>query len=81
VSTLVKQDTGIPWGPATAADYTPLSAHAFEVGISHDRVLARAWQLTGGRPDTIRVVQRGARLDAALSAAIVRHSEGTLVLA
>jgi len=80
VSSIVRQDTGIPWGPATAADYTPLTAHAFEQGISHDRALARAWELTGGRPSTIRVVQHGARMDAALRDAIVEHGEGTLVL-
>ena len=77
---IVQQDTGIPWGPATAADYTPLTAHAFEHGISHDRVLARAWELTGGRPAMIRVVPRGARIDAALRDAIVQHGEGTLSL-
>ena len=81
VSRMVKQETGIPWGPATAADYTPLIAHAFEQGISRDRALARAWELTGGRPATIRVVQHGARMDAALRDAIVRHGEGTLALA
>ncbi len=43
---MVKQDTGIPWGPATAADYTPLIAHAFEQGISGDR----AWRGPGSLP-------------------------------
>ncbi len=78
VTTFVEAETGIPWGPATAADYTPLTADRFADGISADRVLARAWEITGGRPEHIHVVHRGAPVADDLAAAITRHGEGLL---
>lgn len=80
VTTYVKAKTNIEWGPARAADYRPLTAHAFEQGVSGDRSLARAWAITG-RPDAVRVVRHGAALDPGLAAAITAHGEGMLSFA
>lgn len=80
VTTYVQAKTNIPWGPATAADYQPLTAHAFEHGVSDDRCLARAWAITG-RPDAVRVVSQGAALDPELAAAVTAHGEGMLSFA
>lgn len=80
VTTYVKAKTDIAWGPATAADYRPLTAHAFEQGVSGDRSLARAWEITG-RPEAVHVVSHGAALDPELAAAVTAHGEGMLSFA
>lgn len=73
----VAAQTGIPWG-SSAADYTALVPHTFERGISGDRALARAWEIVGGRPSSIRVVTTGTAPAAALVDAVTRHGEGTI---
>ncbi|MEZ5143205.1 MAG: DUF362 domain-containing protein [Acidimicrobiales bacterium] len=79
VTSMTRPTVPVPWGPATGADYTTLRPHAFEQGVSGDRALARAWAITG-RPDTVRVVQRGAELAPEVAAAVAAHGEGLLTL-
>ena len=81
VTRAVESSTGIPWGPATPADYRPLEAHHYEQGISADRALSRAWEIIGGRPEVINVVPSGAPVADDLAAAITAHGEGLVSFA
>lgn len=77
---LVPAQTGIPWGPATRQTYRNLVAHAFEQGAGHDRSLLRAWDILGGRPDTVRVRLDGLPPSADLRTFLVAHSGGTITI-
>lgn len=77
---VVATQTGLPWGPGAAREYTGFVPHAFERGLSQDRALARAWELEGGRPDRILVRTVGAALAPDVTAALARHGEGAFEL-
>jgi len=78
VRQIVPVGTGLPWGPLGQADYRPLVAHAFEDGVSQDRCLMRAWDLSGGRPASVRMLLDGASPSAEVTSALEQHSEGML---
>jgi uncharacterized protein (DUF362 family) len=51
-------------------------AHPFEQGITRDRAIARGWELSGGKPEQIQIVQAGEKLEDELKSAIEAHGEG-----
>lgn len=71
---------GVPTGAAgpwtSGSMQTMYTAHKFEDGITKDRAITRGWQLTGGTPKTIQVVQDGSALDATLKSGLMTHGEG-----
>lgn len=77
---LVPALTGMPWGPGTPETYRNLVAHAFEQGAVHDRSLLRAWDILGGRPDTVRVRLDGLSPSEELRKFLVAHSGGTITI-
>jgi uncharacterized protein (DUF362 family) len=81
VTQYVQAATGLPWGPGAPADYTALVPHAFEKGLGDNAPLARAWEITGGRPAKIGVLSVAEPPSAALVAALAAHGEGSFVLA
>ena len=80
VTSFVTDNTGIPWGPGTTETYQALEPHLYENGLSADRAIARAWQLTSA-PTSIRAVVTAEAPDASLQAAIAAHGEGIIALA
>jgi hypothetical protein len=59
LSQLVESQTGVPWGPGDPAEYTAMEPHHYEDGIAADRALSRAFELSGGMLDSVRVVGDG----------------------
>lgn len=76
VDGFIEQQTGLPWGETVQAEHDALIAHAFEAGVLSDRCLARAWELEGGRPTSIRVAMMGVAMIPALRAHLEAHGEG-----
>ncbi|HEX7476298.1 MAG TPA: hypothetical protein VF331_00685 [Polyangiales bacterium] len=52
------------------------TAHPFEQGITHDAATSRGWELTGGKPTSIRIAIDGDAPDPMLRAGLQTHSEG-----
>lgn len=73
---LTETVTGMPWGPGKLLDIKSIKPHAFEKGISHDRCLKRGWQLSGGRPASVKVWVRGVQPNNALRSFLIKHGEG-----
>lgn len=69
---------GLVWGPHGPSEYVPVTAHTFEQGISQDRPLLRAWEITGERPANISVVTDGAALAPEVRTAIESRAEGAV---
>ena len=80
VNTLVPTVTGLPWTPPDAGEYTNVIPHEFEKGLAHDRPLARAWELTGGRPKSVDALVVAEQPDGDLAQSIDAHTEGTFAL-
>jgi uncharacterized protein (DUF362 family) len=76
----IAQSTGLEWGAPGTGEYRKLAPPAFEQGLAQDRVLARAWALTGGKPQSLRVVVDGATVDPALAAALAAWGGGMFKL-
>ncbi len=51
-------------------------AHPFEQGVTRDRAITRGWALSGGTPESIRIVEAGEPLEEKLKTAIETHGEG-----
>ena len=80
VNTLVPTVTGLPWTPVDAGEYTNVVPHEFENGLTHDRPLARAWELAGGRPASVNALIVAEQPDPDLALFIDAHTEGTFTL-
>ena len=76
VTSFIPQASGLPWTAEGAGPYTKLEGQDPASTLSGDRVLARAFDLTGGRPDAIRVTTLGAPLDPVVQAALEAFGEG-----
>lgn len=68
---------GIIWPSAhSTAPASSYVGHNFQAALSQDGAVTRAWELTGGRPSSIRVVVRGQELEPALQTFMESHGEG-----
>jgi uncharacterized protein (DUF362 family) len=65
----------------SGSSWTSLVPHAWERGITKDRALARGWSLSGGMPESIQVIQDGARLSSDIQQGVLDHGEGIYVMA
>jgi uncharacterized protein (DUF362 family) len=79
------EDQGFPWlkwGGMTPPSYQPiitdppLDPNPFNLGVTNDRILQRAWSLTGGQPESITIKIMGLQPDQTVLDAIYAHGQG-----
>ncbi len=78
---LVPARYGAPWGDRDPELYTPVPFHEYAKGIESNRVLARAFELQGGIPESIPVRLSGLEPSAELRAFLEAFGGGILHLA
>lgn len=80
VTSVVPNDTGLPWDDDNDAPGSLLMPHNYAAGIAADRALSHAYFLEGGLPESIGVTTSGEALDAAVRDNLAAYSNGRLRL-
>jgi hypothetical protein len=75
---VVERSTGIAWRSGSQGAYTGFSAHAFEAGISGNRVLSRVREIEGAQPSDVRVHNPGQGVNEELRTFVEEYGEGLL---
>jgi hypothetical protein len=74
------QGTGVGTGDAGAwtseAPSSLFSSHGFDASVDGERAVARGWALSGGRPESVKVIMNGQALDEPLRSGLDQHGKG-----
>jgi uncharacterized protein (DUF362 family) len=74
------QGTGVGTGAAGAwlseSPSSRFTSHDFIASVAGERAVARGWELSGGKPDSVRVIVNGSPMDDTLRAGLEEHGAG-----
>jgi uncharacterized protein (DUF362 family) len=68
--------TGDAGGWVSESPSSRFTSHDFDSSVDGERAVARGWQLSGGKPESVRVIMHGSPMDDTLRAGVAEHGKG-----